>query len=93
MTRNANIIKKESADTEHKADYLRRITIFAPSKRIDMDLPKNPMMLLSVLNQKLRDFYPSLHELCDDLGLSEKDLITLMSSYGFMYNENTRQFR
>ena len=58
-----------------------------------MDLPQNPMMLFSVLNQKLRDFYPTLGELCDDLGLSERDLLTLMSSYGFIYNKGINQFR
>ncbi|MBO1680927.1 DUF4250 domain-containing protein, partial [Bittarella massiliensis (ex Durand et al. 2017)] len=31
------------------------------------DLPKDPAMLLSIVNMKLRDFYPSLDVLCDDL--------------------------
>ncbi|HJB69908.1 MAG TPA: DUF4250 domain-containing protein, partial [Candidatus Flavonifractor avistercoris] len=30
-------------------------------------LPKDPVILLSVINTKLRDFYPSLDALCDDL--------------------------
>ena len=30
-------------------------------------LPKDPMMLLSVVNTKLRDFYPSLDALCEDM--------------------------
>ena len=30
-------------------------------------LPKEPNMLLSVINTKLRDFYDSLDSLCDDL--------------------------
>ncbi|MBQ8071317.1 MAG: DUF4250 domain-containing protein [Bacteroidales bacterium] len=58
-----------------------------------MDLPKNPMMLMSVLNQKLRDSYSSLDELCGDLGMSKSDLTTLMMSNGFRYNESTKQFR
>jgi len=58
-----------------------------------MDLPKNPMMLLSVLNQRLRDYYSSLDELCNDLGMSKSDLTTLMMSNGFLYNESTNQFR
>ena len=32
-----------------------------------MALPSDPIMLLSVVNLKLRDFYPSLDALCDDL--------------------------
>ena len=30
-------------------------------------LPSDPMILLSVVNTKLRDFYPSLQALCDDM--------------------------
>ena len=32
-----------------------------------MLLPEDPYMLLSVVNMKLRDCYPSLDALCDDL--------------------------
>ncbi len=32
-----------------------------------MALPSDPIMLLSVVNLKLRDFYPALDALCDDL--------------------------
>ena len=31
------------------------------------DYPKDPIMLLSWVNMKLRDFYPSLESLCEDL--------------------------
>ena len=30
-------------------------------------LPKDPFILFSVINTKLRDFYPSLDALCADL--------------------------
>ena len=32
-------------------------------------VPKDPVMLLSFINLKLRDFYPSLAALCDDLDI------------------------
>ena len=32
-----------------------------------MALPNDPIMLLSVINLKLRDFYPTLDALCEDL--------------------------
>ena len=32
-----------------------------------MQLPEDPMMLLSFVNMKLRDEYDSLQALCDDL--------------------------
>ena len=30
-------------------------------------LPKNPILLLSIVNTKLRDFYSNFDELCQDL--------------------------
>ena len=33
-------------------------------------LPQDPMMLLSVINMKLRDQYESLEALCDDKDVS-----------------------
>ena len=38
-----------------------------------MELPKDPMMLFSVINMKLRDNYSSLDELCDDLNVEKND--------------------
>ena len=35
-----------------------------------MELPKDPVMLLSVVNTKLRDYYTSLDALCEDMQLS-----------------------
>ena len=37
-------------------------------------LPSDPAMLLSVINLKLRDFYPSLNELCKDLDDHEEEI-------------------
>ena len=39
-----------------------------------MQLPEDPMMLYSALNMKLRDYYNSLDELCDDLNIQRKEL-------------------
>lgn len=37
-------------------------------------IPKDPVMLLSFANMKLRDFYSSLDAMCEDLQLDRKDL-------------------
>ena len=37
-------------------------------------LPNDPMILLSVVNMKLRDYYPSLDALCDDMDVSREAL-------------------
>ena len=44
-------------------------------------------MLASWLNMKLRDFYPSLESLCDDLEIDRADLEKRLGEAGFEYNE------
>lgn len=51
------------------------------------DYPKDPAMLVSWLNMKLRDFYPSLEGLCDDLEIDRSDLEKRLGEAGFEYNE------
>ena len=34
-------------------------------------IPQDPVMLLSFINLKLRDYYGSLEQLCDDLDVNE----------------------
>lgn len=49
-------------------------------------------MLLSLLNMKLRDAYPSLDALCDDMGLSKADIVSRMKDAGFEYDERANRF-
>lgn len=56
------------------------------------DYPKDPMMLLSWVNMKLRDFYPSLEKLCEDLEIDRKELEKTLESAGFTYNEAQNKF-
>ena len=37
-------------------------------------MPKDPMMLMSFINMKLRDFYPTLDALCDDMDVDRQEL-------------------
>ena len=57
-----------------------------------MELPKDPMMLFSLINMKLRDFYPSLDSLCDDLNLNKEEIISRLKDAGFEYNEELNKF-
>lgn len=57
-----------------------------------MNLPNDPIILLSVLNTKLRDFYPSLDALCDDLEADKSTLIQKCRSAGYEYSEERNQF-
>lgn len=49
-------------------------------------LPKEPNILLSVINTKLRDFYKSLDDLCDDLDENKEEIIKILASIGYQYN-------
>ena len=57
-----------------------------------MALPKDPILLLSVVNMKLRDFYSSLDALCDDLDEDKNEITARLSSAGYEYNEESNQF-
>lgn len=46
----------------------------------------------SMINMKLRDFYSSLDDLCDDMDISKVDILDHFEKNGFIYNENTNQF-
>lgn len=58
-----------------------------------MDLPNDPFILLGVVNMKLRDSGMSLSELCDDLGVSEAEIIGPLRDAGFEYVPEINQFR
>lgn len=56
-------------------------------------LPKNPNILLSIINTKLRDFYPSLEDLCMDMDESIDEIKEILSQIGYKYDSNTNQFK
>lgn len=59
-----------------------------------MALPSDPVMLMSMLNMKLRDGdFESLDDLCATLGVDEKDIIKKLAEAGFEYMPEIRQFR
>lgn len=46
----------------------------------------------SMINMKLRDFYSSLDDLCEDMDISRGELTEYFEKNGYIYNENTNQF-
>lgn len=58
-----------------------------------MDLPKDPFILLSYINTKLRDEYGSLDALCDDMDLDRAGLEKTLAEAGFEYMQQINQFR
>lgn len=57
-----------------------------------MKLPNDPAILLSLLNTKLRDYYSSLNELCDDLEADKQALIDKCRMIGYEYSAERNQF-
>ena len=57
-----------------------------------MNLPKDPNMLYSVVNMKLRDEYPSLDALCQGMDIDKSDLLTTLEAAGFHYDAATNRF-
>ena len=55
-------------------------------------LPKDPMILLSYLNTKLRDEYASLEELCAALGADQRELEERLAAAGFVYDRARGRF-
>ena len=56
------------------------------------NLPKDPMILLSVINTKIRDQYHTLDNLCDDLQIDKLELIDILKGIDYEYDESRHQF-
>ena len=57
-----------------------------------MNLPKAPVMLLSVVNTQLRDNYPSLAELAGAYMTTEDSIKEALASVDYHYDESRNQF-
>ncbi len=54
--------------------------------------PKDPAMLLSWVNTKLRDQYASLDELCSTESLERASLEAAMAAIDYAYDPDTNRF-
>ena len=57
-----------------------------------MNLPKDPVMLLSVVNTQLRDHYQTLDELVSAYMVEKQDLIDRLASINYTYDADQNQF-
>ena len=55
-------------------------------------LPGDPVILLSVINTKLRDYYPTLVALCDDMQIDRKELSEKLDLIDYEYDARRKQF-
>lgn len=55
-------------------------------------IPNDPAVLLSFINLKLRDYYKSLEELCDDLNVDINTVTEKLKTIDYEYDRDTNQF-
>lgn len=55
-------------------------------------IPNDPVMLLSFVNLKLRDFYSGLDAMCEDLDICREELIKKLESIDYRYDTERNQF-
>ena len=55
-------------------------------------IPKDPVMLLSFVNMKLRDFYKSLDDLCEDMDIDMQEITDKLEGIGYRYDEERNAF-
>ena len=55
-------------------------------------IPNDPVMLLSFINLKLRDFYGSLDALCEDLNVDRKSIEEKLEGIDYRYDAGKNQF-
>ncbi|MCM1091775.1 MAG: DUF4250 domain-containing protein [Muribaculum sp.] len=67
-------------------------TAAATEWSVDGMIPKDSVMLLSFVNLKLRDFYGSLEELCEDLDADAKDITDRLAAIDYHYDAERNQF-
>ena len=57
-----------------------------------MELPKDPMLLLSVVNTKIRNHYQTLDALCEDMDVNKEELINTLRGIDYEYDKSRHQF-
>ena len=57
-----------------------------------INIPKDPVMLVSFLNLKLRDQYASFDALCDDLQLDKAEIEESLNTIDYHYKPEANQF-
>ncbi len=57
-----------------------------------MNIPKDPIILASFINTKLRDKFSTLEGACENLGIDKQELIEKMESVGLYYDKENNCF-
>lgn len=55
-------------------------------------IPQDPIILLSYVNTKLRDQYPTLDDLCGGLDIEQEELVRKLETVNYRYSAEHNQF-
>ncbi len=55
-------------------------------------LPKDPVILLSYVNTQLRDYYPSLEEMCISMDVKITEVVKKLKEIDYEYNKALNKF-
>lgn len=56
------------------------------------NIPRDPAMMLSFINLKLRDYYSSLDALCEDLQVEKQEICEKLALIDYEYDAAHNQF-
>ena len=56
------------------------------------NLPNDPILLLSVVNTKLRDFYKDLDTFCQEMSVDKEELMNRLADIDYEYDKARNQF-
>ena len=59
---------------------------------MDNQLPKDPVMLLSVVNTRLRDYCSNLDAFCENYQIVKEELVSQLGTIDYYYDEDSNQF-
>lgn len=57
-----------------------------------MNIPGDPVILLSYINTKLRDNDHDLDELCNELCVEKEEILKKLESIGYTYDQEKNRF-
>ena len=55
-------------------------------------LPGDPVLILGVVNTKLRDFYRDLDDLCHDMQVDKAEITKILEGIDYEYDRARNQF-
>ena len=55
-------------------------------------IPNDPVMLLSFVNLKLRDYYSSLEAMCEDMDIDQEQIVEKLAGIDYHYDASLNKF-